>query len=319
VRILVVRLLVGLTVLAGTAARADQIMDSPDVEPDPDRGVFWRDVTEPHKAELRMILDKARTALTSADQSLPYEGADEWSTRVYREVHGMLRYARRLAPTDTDVLQLLGRTADRLGKTHEAIEALQMAVSITGPDRASPEVTGRLGSIYLRLGELDIAIRYLRLAQGPIVAGMPNTATVSVDLATALALRGQMPEAIDVLSASTPMALAGYYPNEMLLAAFALAVMYDRDEQTGAAFEVIDHMMNVMQTPQMTTSSIQGAFANHRFSRPEDEHYYSALAFEVGGYFPEARLEWALYAADPHAPWRGRALAHLADLDRRRR
>ncbi len=68
-------------------------------------------------------------------------------TRFYREVYGMLRYARRLAPDNLDVLRLLGQAADEHGKTREAIEAFQTAIDIAGIENAGIEATGRLGDL----------------------------------------------------------------------------------------------------------------------------------------------------------------------------
>ena len=75
-------------------------------------------------------------------------------------------------------------------KTREALEALQTAYELAG-DKAGPDITGRLGIIYLRLGKVDDAIRYLRIAQGTVLAGQPLTAHVLVHLSNALAMRGQ--------------------------------------------------------------------------------------------------------------------------------
>src|SRR5690606_20697904 len=166
--------------------------------------------------------------------------------RFYREVYGMLKYARKLQPDNVEVLSLLGQAADEIGKTREAIDALETAIQLVGLERAGIEATGRLGMIYLRLGQLDQAIRYLRAAQMPVSAGLPITAHVAVHLSNALAARGQMTEAIDVLATSIPPQLQ-YYPNELTLVSFALAVQYDRDEQLGAAFDVLDRMQSVLQ------------------------------------------------------------------------
>src|SRR5205823_13521097 len=112
-----------------------------------------------------------------------------------------------------------------LGKTHEALEALEAAVRLTGADKAGIDITGRLGAIYLRLGRLDDAIRYLRLAQGPITPGKPVSATSLVHLSNALAAPGEMGDAIDVLATALPNQVP-YYTNEVALVSFALAVQY---------------------------------------------------------------------------------------------
>jgi tetratricopeptide (TPR) repeat protein len=315
------RFAIGLSLLVAWRGEArSEIVPVPAQATDPDRGVFWRDVIEPHKEELDLIRAKARYYLNSADQgmsSYDFEQAPRTHERIYREIYGMLRYARRLAPGDVEVLALLGRTADAIGKTREAIEALQMAVQIAGPERAGIEVTGRLGAIYLRLGQLDDAIRYLKLAQSPIATGLPITAHALIDLSTALALDGEMSDAIDLLSNSLPAALPAY-SGEAVLVDFALAVQYDRDEQPSAAFDVIDHLETALQG-QGLVATVQNAMVGMRFAPAEDEHYFHALLYEIGGYYAEARADWALYAAIPDAPWRGRALDHIAAIDAERR
>ena len=95
--------------------------------------------------------------------------------------------------------ETLTETQSVTDAAREAIEALQAAYEIAG-DKAGADITGRLGIIYLRLGKLDDAIRYLRVAQGAVMAGQPLTAHVLVHLSNALAMRGQMTEAIDVLA-----------------------------------------------------------------------------------------------------------------------
>jgi tetratricopeptide (TPR) repeat protein len=308
-----VALLVG---LAGEA-RAD-LIDTPPPRVDPDRGNFWRDLLAPHKDEVDQILLRARQAINRADMAL-YSDDDPTGTerfRYYREIYGMLKHARKLAPDDVEVLKLLGQTADEHGKTREAIEALQTAIDLVGPDKAGPDATGRLGIIYLRLGKTDDAIRFLRAAQSPVLAGQPLSAHVLVHLSNALAARGQMTEAIDVLANNVPASIQ-YYVNELVLVSFALAVQYDRDEQRGAAFEVLDKMQTVLQG--QLAQLAQSQLAGMRFAPAADRHYYHALLWEASGHYAEARAEWALYAAAGNQPYRRRALEHIAAIDALRR
>ena len=103
-----------------------------------------------------------------------------------------------------------------------------------------------------------------------------------------------------------------YYSNEVSLISFALAVQYDRDEQRGAAFDVLDHMQT-----QLTSSlgaTVQNSLGVMRFAPAEDQHYYLGLLYEVMGNYTEARAEWALYAA-ADLPYRDRALEHIAAID----
>lgn len=306
-----------MALLLGRQVHAD-LIQAPPPPPDPERGNFWRDMIAPHQAEVSTILFKVRTALNQADSALAsdYDPAGQERLRFYREVLGALRYARRLQPDNVDVLRLLAQTSDELGYTRQAIEALQAALDVTGMPKAPADLTGRLGIIYLRLGKLDDALRYLRLAQGPVTPGQPLTAQVLVHLSNALAQRGQVGEAIDTLANAVPLN-APYYSTEAALVAFSLAVQYDRDEQRGAAFEVLDRMQTVLQG-QMG-ALVQTSLASMRFAPAEDQHYYLGLLYEAVGSYSEARAEWALYAAAPDLPYRGRALDHIAAIDAQRR
>jgi tetratricopeptide (TPR) repeat protein len=311
------RLAFTMALLLARQVHAD-LIQAPAPPPDPEHGNFWRDMIAPHQAEVSTILFKVRAALNQADSALAsdYDPAGQERLRFYREVLGALRYARKLQPDNVDVLRLLAQTSDELGLTRQAIEALQAALDVTGTEKAPADLTGRLGIIYLRLGKLDDALRYLRLAQGPVTPGQPLTAHVLVHLSNALAQRGQVGEAIDTLANAVPLS-APYYSTEAALVAFALAVQYDRDEQHGAAFEVLDRMQTVLQG-QMG-ALVQTALASMRFAPAEDQHYYLGLLYEAVGSYSEARAEWALYAAAPGLPYRGRALDHITAIDAMRR
>jgi tetratricopeptide (TPR) repeat protein len=302
-RVLKIALMLGPTLWAGQA-EARPVRAAP--HDDPGASVLWREVIEPHGAEVAALLARARTAMTR-----PAESTDATAARRLRHAYGLLRRAHELSPDNTDVLGLLGDAADELGKTGQAIEALESCIRLLGPERAGAEVTGRLGTIYLRLGKLDDAVRWLRYAIDPI--GGSTSAATAVHLATALAARGQMPDAIDVLSNALPSQTGAYYTDAVTLASFALAVHYDRDEQRGAAFEILDRMQAALQ--QELGQFVQRALADLRFAPPEDEYYYQALLYEALGAYTEARAEWSLYAAVPDAMWRHRALEHVRALD----
>lgn len=299
-------LLVALTLVAGQA-EATPRRAAP--QEDPAASALWREVIEPHGAEVAALLARARAAMAKLSESADLTA--ERRLRFAGDAYGLLRRAHALSPDNTDVLGLLGYAADEIGKTRQAIEALEHCIRLQGPERAGAEVTGRLGTIYLRLDKLDDAVRWLRYAVGPI--GVSNNASVAVHLATALAARGQMSDAIDVLSNALPSAAGAYYTEANTLVSFALAVHYDRDEQRGAAFEVLDRMQAALQ--QELGLFVQRSFAELRFAPAEDEYYYQALLYEALGAYTEARAEWSLYAAVPDAPWRHRALEHVRALD----
>jgi len=257
-----------LGILLGRPASADRMPDVEDVQPIPVERDFWRDVTEPHKAEIDDILVKAGAAIGRGEANFitEYDPTGEGRQKLYREVFGMLRYARRLAPDRLEVLK-----------------------------------------------QLDDAVRYLRMAQGPIVPGQPETARILVNLSTALALRGQTTDAIDVLADAMPAAPA-YYSNEYQLATFALAVAYDRDDQRSAAVEQLERLRAGLQ--EQWGLMVAAAIAAFRFSRAEDQQYYRALLLEATDNYADARTEWAIYAAS-HGPYARRALEHITAIDKR--
>ncbi len=301
---------------ATPAADARMVRVDSETEPAAVEDNLWREMVEPHAVEVNLItaqvLQLVLAPLDAGFQTDDQLGAEQ-RTRVLQAALVSLKRARKLAPENLLVLQQLGRVADELGNTRQALEALQACLDLTGPDKAGPGVTGHLGSIYLRLGDLDAAVRYLRLAQGPAVTA--ESGQVLVDLSTALALRGQMGDAIEVLAGAMPGAFD--YSAEQWGIAFALAVQYDRDDQRGAAFAILDKLQGVLQD-QSFGNQMQNWFASLRFTPPEDEHYYNGLLYETLGAYAEARTEWALYAASGGA-FRGRALQHVAALDEERR
>lgn len=304
-------------VISLAAGRADARPEPPPppAVADPS-GDFWRDVVEPHAEEVRTLVTKSRQAIKIADEALQTDA--EWAVeprmRYYEAAYGMLRYARTLAPENTEVLGLLGRAADELGKTRQAIEAYEACIRIAGAEKAGAEVTGRLGAVYLRMGDRDAAIRWLRAAQGPL---SPATAEPITQLANALASRGDVTGAIDALSGVLPPQGLGYYSHELSLVSFTLALVLDRDEQRSAAFEILDKMKSTLG--QQYGTQLQTVLATTRFSPAEDQHYYLGLLYESLDQFTEARAAWALYAASGASPWRERALDHVRAIDAQRR
>lgn len=289
-----------------------------DAAPRRDAGSLWGQIADPHGAEVRSLVSKARTAMDRADEAL---GSDaEWAAdergRFYRDAYNLCVYARSLAPENIEALGAFARAADELGKTSEALQALQRSVRLTGADKASLDVVARLGTIHLRLGELDAAVRWLRLAQQPGAVASLDQAYALVHLATALAARGEMAAAIYTLTNALPDRTAGIGSPAATITAFALAVLYDRDEQRAAAFELLDQMQTTMST--MFQAHVQLALAQLPFAPAEDVHYFRALLYEVQGNYIEARAEWTHYAA-ASPRYRTRALDHVSAIDAQRR
>jgi len=274
---------------------------------------LWQRAIEPNGAVVRVLLTKAREALGRPDR-----GMDEWAVEqrdaFFRDAYNILHEARRLSPDNIEVLTLLGQAADELGKTREAIDALEACIRIQGPDRASSEVTGRLGALELRLGHRDAAIRWLRYSQA--TTSLMGNVEGLVYLATALADRGEVLAATEVLQRVVPSNIPYFNPDAAMVA-FSLAVLYDRDEQRGNAFTVLDRMQTSLN--QMYTTQLQQTLVKFRYVPGEDQHYYLALFYESIGEYIEARTEWALYAASGDSPWRARALDHIVAIDAQRR
>lgn len=270
---------------------------------------------EPHADEVNAIVSKARQLMAGPDAATDTDWAAEQRARFYRDARNLLAYARRLSPQNAEVLALLGRAADELGDTRGALEALEACVRVTGSDAAMIDVVSRLGAIAIRTGDLDGALRWLRLAQGPLTQ---VNALAIVNLASVLAVKGDTAKAIDTLAGVMPASmLGGDWTSERTLTTFALAVLYDRDEQRASAFAVIDSMQNGLG-PQYA-ANVQNELARIRLPSPEDIFYYRGLLYESLGQYVEARTEWAHYVAVGEAAWRDRARAHIVAIDAQRR
>lgn len=297
------------------AAAAAEAHPSP-TPPARSDGEFWRDVVEPHADEVNALVAKTRQAMKIAEDALQTDA--EWAVdarmRYYQAALGMMTYARTLAPDNAEVLGLLGVADDELGKTRQAIEAFEACIRVAGAEKAGGQVTGRLGAVYLRMGDRDAGIRWLRMAQGPLT---PLTAEPTVQLANALASQGDVTAALDVLASVLPAQGLGYYSHELSLVSFTLALVLDRDEQRSAAFGVLERMKSALA--QQFGPQMQTVLATTRFSPAEDQHYYLGLLYEALDQLTEARAEWALYAASGDTPWRGRALDHVRAIDAQRR
>jgi tetratricopeptide (TPR) repeat protein len=283
----------------------------------PERRDIWRRITDPNGDEVRALVGKARLSMRYADDSRA--GDEDWAieqrTRFYRDAYNLTAHARKLAPENLEALAAFARAADELGHTAEAIGALELSAKLTGPDKASVDVVARLGAMYLRTGDTDQAIRWLRRAQGAVsIPGDElDQAHAIVHLATVLAARGEVAAAIHTIAAALPERPLGRISRETTALTFALAVLYDRDEQRTSAFKMLAHLQATL-TDQYQ-AEVQLELARMPFLPPEDLHYYRALLYESLDHYVEARAEWALYAAAGRPTYRGRALDHIAAID----
>lgn len=275
---------------------------------------LWERAIDPGGSVAYVLLEKAREAINRPERGMEGEWSVDQRAAFYRDAYNILREARTLSPQNTEVLALLGQTADQLGKTREAIDALEACVKVDGPDKANADVTGRLGALELRRGNTDAAIRWLRYSQAaPSILG--NVEWV-VYLATALAQRGEVIAATEVLDRVMPASIP-YFNAEATMVAFTMAVLYDRDEQRSNAFTMLDRMQGNLN--QMYPTQLQQQLSKFEFIPAEDKHYYLALFYESLGDYIEARASWSLYAASGDSPWRARALSHIAEIDAQRR
>jgi tetratricopeptide (TPR) repeat protein len=274
-----------------------------------DRGT-WDDIVDPHGDEVRQIVEKATQAELQAQNYANYDGdpTGEMRTRLLDDAYGMLRYARRLAPQNADVLLVLGKVADDGGRTHAAIEALEAYLAqATTP---VPEAHQRLGRLYLRTHQLDAAIRHLRM--GLVGA---TSAPTTVYLATALTQSGRGDDALQALADALDDQHGQFFNADADTLGLALAVAYDRDEQLSSAFQILDHMQSALTTSY--AAQLQTSIGSLQFVPAIDQRYWQALFYESNGLLAEARAEWLNYAAGgPDARWKDRALAHVAAIDK---
>lgn len=278
-------------------------------DPPPD---LWQRAIEPHGPTVKKLLTKAREVMAHGER-----GDSDWAIdnhdKYFGDAFRLLGAARKLSPENTDVLGEYARAADEIGKTGEARDALLSIVKLAGPEKAGVDVVGRLGALELRRGDRDAGIRWLRYTQSAPAQG--NVEWL-VYLATALADRGEITQATEVLQRVAPASVA-YFQEDAALAMFALAVIYDRDEQRANAFTALDHLQGSLN--QMYATRLQQNLGRFRFVPAEDYHYFMGLFYESLGEYIEARAEWALYAASGDTQWRTRALDHIAAIDKQRR
>ncbi|MCE9573565.1 MAG: hypothetical protein K8W52_10450 [Deltaproteobacteria bacterium] len=269
---------------------------------------YWADLVDPHGDEIRLITDKAAQLQGQASNLALYDSdpTGVQRARLLDDAYGMLRYARRLAPHNATVLLALGRVADDGGRVAAAVEALEAYTRET--DAVLPDASLRLGKLYLRLGDPERAVRSLRGVRADTSGGAGP-----LYLAAALTAAGRVDDATDALDRLVGGPNASV--SDMPVLWFALAVTYDRDEQLSAAYRVVEQLQSAMGTEY--GRQLQQSITAIDFVPALDRRYYQAFLYETAGYLTEARAEWLNYAAGgARAPFRGRALAHVAEIDR---
>jgi len=274
---------------------------------------FWREVVAPHGDEIAELLTSSRSGFSQATQYVmyDYDPTGENRAKLLDELYGHLRYARRLDPTQQEVLMLLGQVAEESGRANAAIEALGAYVSQLGPDENVPaEVEYRLGRAYMRLGRWDDAARHLRGAMSQGATAGAGTLALAY-LGSALMSSGQLADAIDLLGPAKNN--QNLWSPDAMATVFTLAVAFDRDEQISQAFDLLESTQNMLQ--QSYPNTTQQSLLQLTFVPAYDQHYFLGLFYESLGYLQEARTEWLLYAQVEDAPYRGRAIDHADAID----
>ncbi len=308
---------VALLCCAPALSHADRYYEPPQPAATP-KDDFWREVVAPHGDEITMIIGKAQTGWNYAVQCIASDCdvTGENKAKLLDELYGMLKYARKLDPRQTDVLMWLGQVAEESGRSTAAVEAFQAYLSEVDPDTSPPaDVYLRLGRAYERLGRWEDAIRAFRSAMPAVQAYGGAQAAALAYVGNALMNTGRIADAIDTLAPAT--STQNYWDYNALASVMTLTVAYDRDEQINRAFETLESMQN-----QLTTSYMQyvvQALAMMVFVPAYDVHYFQGLFYESQGLFLEARTEWLTYAQSEGAPYRGRALDHVTAIDELRK
>ena len=294
--------------VAPAAAAPGDAPTAPTRDPDArDHGEFWAEVVSPHRDQLTAIKAELRQALSIATTDWSPEHRDG----LLREATRLARRGRALDPSDQEIVYYLGAIADDAGRAAEAQRLLRDFARTGPPGAMRGDALLRLGRSALRRGAPTEAIAPLRGALAE--RGDRRITTIAaVYLADALDAAGRTADAIALLSQRVDAA-TGNWDTEEALELFALAVLYDRDEQISQAFELVLRAQGAL-----AGGFVERFLAGLQLAPPvpaAELHYYRAFVYETNGYLHEARAEWLAYLRMPDARARARARAHLAAVD----
>lgn len=297
-----------LCVAPAAAAPADRAAAAPARDPDArDHGEFWAEVVSPHRDQLDAIKTELRQALSIALTDWSPEHRDG----LLREATRLARRGRALDPSDLEIVYYLGAIADDAGRATEAQRLLGDFARSAPPGQMRGDAFLRLGRSALRRGAPTDAIAPLRGALAER-GDRRITTTAAVYLAEALDGAGRTADAIALLSHRVDAA-TGNWDTEEALEVFALAVLYDRDEQISRAFELVLRAQGAL-----AGGYAERFLAGLQLAPPvpaAELHYYRAFVYETNGHLHEARAEWLAYLRLPNVRGRARARAHLAAVD----
>jgi tetratricopeptide (TPR) repeat protein len=273
---------------------------------------FWDRVIAQHDREVAEILAQAgqlheragRPVITARDEAV--------RQRLLDDARGMLRYAARRAPDHRGVLEMLAYVEEASGRVEQALE-LYHRVTEGQPDEISAESCLRHGQLLARTGAHAQAMKKLRAClelpgrMSAFGSQFSRTAAL-VHLANLQAQGGRVNEATSLLAHHASVQPADPF------ARFALAVIYDKDEQISRAYEILDQLK--AQHQGVLALTLSRSFDQFDFLPAADQHYYLALLYETTGHLAEAREEWHNYVqSGDEAPHARRARQHIKAID----
>lgn len=296
--------------LASVPAAADMMPAPPPPPPDP--ADFWARVLHPHAREVGETLQQLEIALRQLDD--PYGATDRSRVELVRSGVRLARYARTLDPGEPDVVYFAGAFADAAGRALEAERLLAQYLKSAPAGARRADALVRIGRIALRQGRAPAAVDLLRQAAAQ-VSDRFTMVRARIALAHALEATGDVGAAVATLRElneqvpldGDPASVAGHV---------ALAVIYDRDQQITAAFDVLLRLRTAMDSEYVRLADD----ALRAFPPPFaiDAHYYRALVYETWPYLTvEANRAWRAYEASGGPPdLVARAAAHREALER---
>lgn len=298
---------VGAALLVATAAltvAAPARAHAADGEAFEPRAGFWERVGAPHRAEVDALVRQAEELMLRANA-----GADRMT-----KAEAVLRRAVALQPEDHRATLLLGDVLAAMGRPADAVKTLEQARRLATTPAEEAACWHRLAVERSKLGQYAQAIAdYDR----ELASGNGDGATYS-NVAELLMALGRLDEAADryreAIRVDEESGDRRTRAASLALSYYGLGVALDRDEQPGAAREMIGRALSL--DPHLTRLlGAQQPGSDVFFLPPGDVDYYIALALEVAGRRQEAEATFRLYVLkQPKSQWLKRARAHLAAL-----
>jgi tetratricopeptide (TPR) repeat protein len=269
-------------------ARAYRIASPPPPPPPP--ADFWSEALHPNSQRVAELVMQLEAMLRQLDD--PYGATDRTRIEMVREGNRLARQARQLDPDDLDALYFSGAFADAAGRALDAERVLTEYTRRAALEARRADALVRLGRIALRQGRVDEAVAQLRQASAQFSDRFTMVRS-RIALAHALEAQGDIGAAVATLIALTEALPLDGDPASVA-AHVALAVIYDRDEQLTAAFDVLLRLRTAMDSEYVRLADD----ALRAFPPPLaiDLHYYRALVYETWPYLTaEAARAWRAY------------------------